>query len=57
LNKISSFTEDRFGKMAEEHPETDQDDNQMALDERTFLAYRKNQFKLLEKLLNSSYFL
>lgn len=28
-----------------------------ALDDRTFLAYKKNQFKLLEKLLTSTYFL
>lgn len=38
--------------MAEEEPV-----KALALDERTFLAYKKNQFKLLEKLLTSTYFL
>lgn len=40
------------GAMEEEAPEM-----QLALDERTFLAYKKNQLKLLDKLLDSSYFL
>lgn len=48
-SKISEFKE---GAMAEEEPV-----KALALDERTFLAYKKNQFKLLEKLLTSTYFL
>lgn len=55
LNKISSFKNEDYGKMEEEIPESNNE--QLALDERTFLAYKKAQFKLLEKLLTSSYFL